>query len=121
MVNPPGGTPAAVSSLPGLGGAASTALATLGLDVPGQSATFSTAPLTSQLLITGGARTTLSVTAGPSLPGSAGAAASNDATLFLKLYKVTASGIRTLAGSAASPIHVTGLVPGPGRSRCRWR
>ncbi|WP_111765879.1 alpha/beta fold hydrolase [Nakamurella deserti] len=110
VVNPPGGTPAAVSSLPGLGGTASTALATLGLDIPGQSATFTSDPLTSQLLLTGSATTTLSVTAGP--PLSSAADASSDATLFLKLYKVTASGVRTLAGSAVSPIRVTGLTPG---------
>ncbi len=110
VVNPPGGTPAAVSSLPGLGGTASTALATLALDVPGQSATFTSDPLTSQLLLTGSATTTLSVTAGPPLSGRADA--TGVATLFLKLYKVTASGVRTLAGSAVSPIRVTGLVPG---------
>ncbi len=110
VVNPPGGTPAAVSSLPGLGGTAATALATLGLDIPGQSATFTSAPLTSQLLLTGSASTTLTVTAGPSI--SASTDATSDATLFLKLYKVTASGVRTLAGSAVSPIRVTGLTPG---------
>ncbi|MEO5832119.1 MAG: alpha/beta fold hydrolase [Nakamurella sp.] len=110
VVNPPGGTPAAVSSLPGLGGTASTALATLGLDIPGQSATFTSDPLSSQLLLTGSASTTLSVTAGPSISSSA--TAISDATLFLKLYKVSASGVRTLAGSAVSPIRVTGLTPG---------
>ena len=110
VVNPPGGTPAAVSSLPGLGGTASTALATLGLDIPGQSATFSTAPLTTQLLLTGSATTTLSVTAGPPISGSTTGA--DEATLFVKLYKVSSSGVRTLAGSAVSAIRVTGLSPG---------
>ncbi len=109
-VSPPGGTPASVSSLPGLGGAASTALATLGLDIPGQSARFTSDPLSAQLLLAGAASTTLSVVAGPSLPGSVGDA--SEATLFVKLYKVTASGVRTLAGSAVSPIRVTGLQPG---------
>ncbi len=114
VVNPPGGSPAGLSSLPGLGGTASTALASLGLDIPGQSATFTSAPLTSQILLTGSAGTTLSVTGGPPAPGGAAntAASVTEATLFVKLYKMTASGVRTLAGSAASPIRVTGLAPG---------
>ena len=114
VVNPPGGTPAAVSSLPGVSGLASTALATLGLDVPGQSATFSTAPLDKQVLLTGPAQVTLTVTAGPPLTPTASASGTDDssATFFVKLYKETASGVRTLAGGAASPIRVDGLVPG---------
>ena len=115
-MNPPGGTPAAVSSLPGLGGSARTALATLGLDIPGQSATFSSAPLTSQLLLRA-ATTTLTRHRRPAAVRAV--TRNTDATLFLKLYKVSASGVRTLAGSAVSPIRVTGLTPGRGRWKCR--
>ncbi len=116
ILSPPGGTPAGLSSLPGLGSAASTALATLGGEVPGQAARFSSEPLTDQILLTGSAKLNLSITAGPSLDslasGNLSGGTSNEATLFVKLYKVTASGVRTLAGGAASPIRVTGLTVG---------
>ncbi len=116
ILNPPGGTPAGISSLPGLGSAASTALATLGGEVPGQAARFSSEPLANQILLTGSAKLNLSITAGPSLDalatGDIAGGTPGDATLFVKLYKVTASGIRTLAGGAASPIRVTGLKVG---------
>ncbi|WP_206426146.1 alpha/beta fold hydrolase [Nakamurella antarctica] len=121
VINPPGGTPAAISSLPGLGATASTALATLGADIPGQSARFTTTPLAQQLLLTGSAKIDLSITPGPSADqlagGSAGGASTSsestsEATFFVKLYKVSNSGIRTLAGGAASPIRVTGLAVG---------
>lgn len=116
ILNPPGGTPAGISSLPGLGSTASTALATLGGEVPGQAARFSSEPLTNQILLTGSAKLDLSITAGPSLDalatGDVAGGTPDDATLFVKLYKVSASGIRTLAGGAASPIRVTGLKVG---------
>ncbi|RIJ76461.1 alpha/beta fold hydrolase [Nakamurella silvestris] len=116
VFNPPGGTPAAISSIPGLGGTASTVLATLGADIPGQSARFSTDPLTQQVLLTGSPSFTLQVTAGPALTAAAdtstgGTDAADQATFFVKVYKVSASGVRTLAGGA-SPIRVAGLTAG---------
>ena len=51
------------------------------------------------------------MTAGPPISPTADADDAS-ATFFVKLYKESASGVRTLAGGAASPIRVDGLVPG---------
>ncbi|MGK5551922.1 alpha/beta fold hydrolase [Actinomadura kijaniata] len=81
--NPAGGSPASISALPGLG-----ALGNLGdlgggslgeglpVDMPGQAATFDTAPLTEPLRITGAATVRIRVTGRGEIP------------LFAKLYDV---------------------------------
>ncbi|RKT56680.1 alpha/beta fold hydrolase [Saccharothrix australiensis] len=107
VVNPPGGNPAAVSSLPGLGSALSRSSAVssrLAVDLPGQAAVFTSEPLTSQLLLTGASTVRLRVAAVPGRP-----VPDEGAVLFAKLYDVDASGVRTLPGSAVAPIRVTGL------------
>jgi ABC-2 type transport system ATP-binding protein len=108
VVNPPGGRPASTSSLPG-NTAALDAARSLGEsvahDVIGQVATFSTEPVSRQLLVSGVPQTRLSVSSVPGEP------AAGDAVLFPKLYDVGADGRRTLMGNAVAPVHVTNLPP----------
>ncbi|MFC5752193.1 CocE/NonD family hydrolase [Actinomadura rugatobispora] len=82
--NPAGGTPASISALPGLGalgglgdlGAGGAAEGQLPVDMPGQSATFDTAPLREPLRLTGAATVRVRVTG------------EGDVPLFAKLYDV---------------------------------
>ncbi|TQF65463.1 alpha/beta fold hydrolase [Rhodococcus spelaei] len=103
VVRPPGASPAALSSIPGLGstvaglgGAAGGAL-DLAADPPGQSARFSSAPLERPLTLTGTSSVRLVVSA---------LAAPGDGVLFAKLYDVSAQGRRTLTGGAVSAIRL---------------
>ncbi|HEY0641626.1 MAG TPA: ATP-binding cassette domain-containing protein, partial [Pseudonocardiaceae bacterium] len=101
---PPGGSPASLSSVPGLGSlsAAASAFGGIAVDVPGQAATFATAPLDDQLLLAGSARARLRVAA---VPGTG----TTEAVLFAKLYDVGPDGARSLPGGAVSPLRVTDL------------
>ncbi|NIH81125.1 alpha/beta fold hydrolase [Amycolatopsis viridis] len=97
IVNPPGGTPAAVSGIPGLNGAVSGSSRLSGLftaDPPGQSARFTTAPVGSQLLVTGSSTVRLRVSG------------TGDAVLFAKLYDLNPDGTRTLPANEVAPIRV---------------
>ncbi|WP_170210133.1 alpha/beta fold hydrolase [Saccharopolyspora antimicrobica] len=108
VVNPPGGSPATTSSLPGAGqvlDAAGSLGQSLARDLPGQTAVFRTEPLESQLLISGTPRTRLSVASVPGQPST------GSAVLFAKLYDVDAEQKRTLIGNAVAPLHVTDLPP----------
>jgi len=110
VLNPPGGSPAGISSLPGLSGLAGTALANLSLGIPGQVARFTSEPLTNLMVIAGTPRLTVQVSGGP-----LGGARTDGAVLFASLSKVNASGTRALAGSAVAPIRVLGLTAGRSR------
>ncbi|WP_189060481.1 alpha/beta fold hydrolase [Longimycelium tulufanense] len=105
VLSPPGGNPAAISSLPGLsavpGGAGLTG--GLALDPPGQAATFTSDTLESQLLVTGAPQVRLRVSAVPGQPHH------GEAVLFVKLYDVGPDGRRTLPGGGVAPVRVTGL------------
>jgi ABC-2 type transport system ATP-binding protein len=106
IINPPGGNPASVSNMPGLGSilGSSTRLANrVAVDLPGQSARFTTRPQDEQLLIAGAATIRLKVAALPQLTAPGGA------VLFAKLYDVGPDGVRTLPGSAVSPLRVPNL------------
>ncbi len=108
IVNPPGGNPASVSSLPGLGsiiGSSSRLVGRVSIDLPGQAARFVSPPLTSQLLIAGASTVRLRVAA---VPGAA-PPAKDGAVLFAKLYDVGPDGARVLPGSAVSPFRVPAL------------
>ena len=103
---PAGGSPAAVSTIPGLGsllgtaaslGSAFSGTAVLG-KLPGQTAAFATAPLTDSTLVTGSSTVTLSVKA-----GSTGAV-----TLFAALHDIAPDGTDTLPQRLVAPISVTG-------------
>ncbi|WP_199434551.1 alpha/beta fold hydrolase [Qaidamihabitans albus] len=106
IVNPPGGVPAAVSGLPGLNGVVANSSRLSGLftiDPPGQSATFASEPVSSQLLVTGAPRVRLRVAA------TEGEVPDSGAVLFAKLYDVSPDGSRTLPGSAVAPIRIPSL------------
>ncbi|GAB2662900.1 alpha/beta fold hydrolase [Saccharopolyspora gloriosae] len=103
VVNPPGGSPAALSSLPGSPGRRDRSEPR---DLPGQVANFRTEPVSSRLLISGVPQTRLSVAAVPGQPTT------GDAVLFAKLYDVDREGRKELVGDGVAPMHVTGLRPG---------
>jgi ABC-2 type transport system ATP-binding protein len=103
IVNPPGGNPASISNMPGLGsmiGTSSRLANRVAVDLPGQSARFASQPLTGQLLIAGASTVRLNVAGLPGLPSPDGA------VLFAKLYDVGPDGTRTLPGSAVSPFRI---------------
>ena len=115
VANPPGGVPAALTSLPGVNSLASS-VASLS-DLPGQTAGFVSSPLAQPLVITGSATVTLSVariptgappTGGPSQTGDASQAGpsggADSAVLYLSLASVSgaAAGRPGTAGTAPS-------------------
>jgi ABC-2 type transport system ATP-binding protein len=107
---PAGGSPAAVTSVPGLGGLLSTA-ATLTSSrsltaIPGQVALFASQPLESSLLMAGSSTVKLDVT----VHGA------TDATLFASAHHVAADGTDTLPAGLVAPIRLTGLTPGVART-----
>ncbi len=79
IVNPPGGAPASISTLPGVGAALSQGNVSLSLDMPGQTAVFESAPLSRPLQLTGSPAVRLRVSG------------SGEVTLFAKLYDVADS------------------------------
>ncbi|MEV5897680.1 alpha/beta fold hydrolase [Nonomuraea fuscirosea] len=80
IVNPPGGAPAAISTVPGIGGLlAGQNTGGVSLDMPGQSAAFESAPLTAPLQLTGSPSVRIRVSG------------EGEATLFVKLYDVADS------------------------------
>ncbi len=93
VVRPAGGSPASISAFPGLG-----ALGAAGLtfDMPGQSASFTSAPLSSPLQLTG------SPVARVRIRGA------GQVTLFAKLYDVDQAGNATLPFQLAAPLRVSG-------------
>ena len=98
IVNPPGGVPAAVSGIPGLNSlAGSSRLSGLfGVDLPGQSARFTSAPQHAQLLVAGSSTVRLHVNG-----------TTPEAVLFVKLYDVSPDGTRTLPANAVAPVRVS--------------
>ncbi|HEX6405000.1 MAG TPA: alpha/beta fold hydrolase [Pseudonocardiaceae bacterium] len=111
VVRPPGGSPAALSSLPGLnvlrGGAVN--LDGVAMDVPGQSAMFVTDPLPDPVEIVGAPRMRLRVAATP----TAGVPPT-EAVLFVKLYDLGPDGRRTLPGGVVAPVRIGPLPAGGG-------
>jgi len=109
VVRPPGGSPAALSSLPGLSAALPAGTANLdgvAMDLPGQTATFSTDPLPDPLEVAGASRIRLRVAAAPN--GTTPPLAEG-AVLFVKLYDVGPDGRRTLPGGAVAPVRISPL------------
>ncbi len=101
VVNPAGGTPAALTTLPGLG-ALTAALGGSTLEIPGQSARFDSAALDTAVEVVGASTVELAVS-------SVGGAA----TLFAKLYDVAPGGATTLPGGLVAPLALTGLSADP--------
>ncbi len=110
VLNPPGGSPAAISSLPGLARAgALTSLVSSGL--PGQSASYVSEPFDQLAVITGSAQVRLSVS---ELPSVASGTAGNDrptggAVLFASIGARTSGGLLTMGGNAVAPIRLPAL------------
>jgi len=107
---PAGGSPAAVTSVPGLGGLLSTAATLTGSRslsaIPGQIAIFPSQPLRSSLLVAGSSTVTLEVTAH----------GATDATLFASTHHLAADGSDTMLAGLVAPIRLTGLTPGVARA-----
>jgi ABC-2 type transport system ATP-binding protein len=94
IVNPPGGEPAALTSLPGVGSLASGALSAL-TALPGQTAQFVSAPLTTPIVVTGSVAVDLTVSR---VPNPAGAGADDSAVLYLSL--VSSDPVASRSGGA---------------------
>ncbi|MFG2496858.1 alpha/beta fold hydrolase [Streptomyces sp. NPDC048441] len=107
FANPAGGSPPAISNLPGAGGGGGLSqLSSLGvgvsLDFPGQNARFDSAPLRDDLRITG------SPTARVHVKSS-----SDDAVLFAKVYDVGPDGKqKVLPSQLVTPVRVEGAKAG---------
>lgn len=101
VVNPPGGRPASVTSIPGLTADSAVGQQAEGLlartNPPNQAARFTSAPVGSTVLLGGAARVRVAVTP---LSGRA-----EDLVLFAQLSAVTGSSSRPLPGGVA-PVHV---------------
>ena len=95
VINPPGGSPAAMSTLPGRSGP--------GRDRPGQVAVFRGRPVQERMTIAGAPQARLTVASVPGQPST------GDAVLFAKLYDVAPGGHRELATPGVAPMHVTNL------------
>ena len=99
VANPPGGTPAAVSTMPGLGGGLlATALGRSAVEIPGQHAIFESAPLAANTDVVGAP--TVRIRA---------ASPTGEAVLFVKLYDVDPDGGTSLPFGLAAPVRLTGL------------
>ncbi|MEV4563849.1 CocE/NonD family hydrolase [Nonomuraea sp. NPDC049419] len=96
VVNPPGGAPASISTVPGIGGLLGGQGTGVSLDMPGQSAAFESRPLTAPLQLTGSPTVKVRVTG------------KGEATLFAKLYDVAdALQPPTLPAGLVAPFRVT--------------
>jgi ABC-2 type transport system ATP-binding protein len=102
-VTPAGGTPAALTTVPGLG-ALSAALGGSTLEIPGQFAAFQGEPLGSAVEIVGAPTAAIAVSA-----------PSGTATLFAKLYDVAPGGAMSLPSGLVAPLALTGLSTDPAR------
>jgi ABC-2 type transport system ATP-binding protein len=99
IANPPDGTPAAITTLPGAGtGGLASLLNGATLDLPGQHADFITEPVASNLDVVGAP--TVQIRA---------ASPTGEAVLFAKLYDIDPEVGATLPFGLASPIRLTGL------------
>ncbi|WP_232519896.1 alpha/beta fold hydrolase [Actinosynnema pretiosum] len=101
VVNPPGGSPSAISAIPGVDPSVAGGLleGVVGGDPPGQSAGFRSEPVDAQLLITGSTTARLRVS---STDGGGG-------LLFARLYDVAPTGARTLPSGAVAPLRLPDL------------
>jgi ABC-2 type transport system ATP-binding protein len=97
IVSPAGGAPASISVFPGLGPLGPAGLT---FDMPGQSAAFTSAPLTSPIQLTGSSTVRVAVSGAP------------EVTLFAKIYDVDQAGNATLPNQLVSPVRITGAQAG---------
>jgi ABC-2 type transport system ATP-binding protein len=97
VVSPAGGAPASISVFPGLGPLGPAGLT---FDMPGQSAAFTSAPLSTPIQLTGSPTVRVAVSGAP------------EVTLFAKIYDVDQAGNATLPNQLVSPVRVTGTQAG---------
>jgi ABC-2 type transport system ATP-binding protein len=97
VVTPAGGTPAAITTVPGLG-SLGAALGGTAVEIPGQFAAFDSEPLDAPLEVVGAPTVELAV-----------ASPRGSATLFAKLYDVGPGGAMTLPAGLVAPIALTDL------------
>ena len=100
VLAPAGGLPAAITSLPGVGGLASLASGFTGALLPQQTAMFMSDPLLSPVRITGSTRIRLAVSA---------PAGAEDAVLFASLRIVGDDGRQVLPNGLVAPIRIPRL------------
>ncbi|MFJ2033356.1 alpha/beta fold hydrolase [Streptosporangium sp. NPDC087985] len=121
VANPPGGSPASISAVPGFGGLAGGAgNLSVSIDMAGQSATFDSAPLATPLQVTGSSTVKVRVRSEPAASTSGGTSAAGDGragptevTLFAKLYDVAGdTQAPLLPESLAAPVRI--VLPGGG-------
>jgi ABC-2 type transport system ATP-binding protein len=101
VVTPAGGTPAAITTVPGLGSLGS-ALGGAAVEIPGQFAAFDSEPLGAAVEVVGAPTVGLAVSS-----------PSGSATLFAKLYDVAPGGGMTLPSGLVAPLALTGLSADP--------
>ena len=101
VVTPAGGTPAAITTVPGLGSLGAV-LGGQSVEIPGQFAAFQSEPLADPLEVVGASTVDLAV-----------ASPSGTATLFAKLYDVGPDGGQTLPAGLTAPLSLTGLSTDP--------
>jgi ABC-2 type transport system ATP-binding protein len=101
VVTPAGGTPAAITTLPGLG-ALGTALGGQAVEIPGQFAAFGSRPLAAAVEVVGAPSIDLAVTS-----------STGRATLFAKLYDVGPDGSMTLPSGLVAPLALTDVSADP--------
>lgn len=94
VLAPAGGVPAAITSLPGAGGLASSFLS---VPLPSQSAGFATAPLTESLAIIGASRVSIAVSSPSPI---------EDVTLFASLRVITPDGRQSLPNGLIAPVRL---------------
>ncbi|HZC27832.1 MAG TPA: ATP-binding cassette domain-containing protein, partial [Actinopolymorphaceae bacterium] len=96
--NPPAGSPAGISSVPGLGALTGTLLTHVTLDIPGEAVSYDSAPLAAGVDVTGVPTVRLRA-----------ASRSGSAVLFVKLYDVAPSGQVELPGGNVAPVRLDNL------------
>jgi ABC-2 type transport system ATP-binding protein len=101
VVTPAGGTPAAITTVPGLG-SLGAALGGAAVEIPGQFASFASEPLEAAVEVVGAPTVELAVS---SPTGSA--------TLFAKLYDAGPEGGLTLPSGLVAPLALDGLSTDP--------
>ncbi len=98
VANPPNGTPGAISSLPGTGGALASLVNGAVADISGQHADFYSRALVSQVDVVGAP--TVRIRA---------ASPTGEAVLFVKLYDVDPASGASLPDGLVAPVRLTGL------------
>jgi ABC-2 type transport system ATP-binding protein len=101
VVTPAGGTPSAITTVPGLG-SLGAALGGTAVEIPGQFAVFAGRPLDAAVEVVGAPTIQLAVSS-----------PSGSATLFAKLYDAGPDGGLTLPSGLVAPLALTGLSTDP--------